>query len=379
MTMIEIVQDGVSRRTSGSYFRGENPSFYPTDSSLQRDDAVAEYLVKGMMPERPFIDTSASIVAFGSCFASHVADYLHEAGYNVTSKKRSEAYVTQMADGMVHTHAIRQQFEWAWLDRVPRQALWHGYKAEDFGYDETARLETKRLFDEADIFIITFGLSEIWYDDVTKEVFWRAPPREVFDRERHKFRVSEFEESLDNIRAIYALIRRFRPSATIIFTLSPVALTATFRPLACEAANSVSKAILRAAIDQHYRETKPEDEKLFYFPSYEIVTSNFLNPFRSDRRHVCMQVVDLNMKIFENYFCLNDFPQDFVGEAFRAALRDDQLVAGSGRTWDEIDQDRISDIKERRRALRIELRAADAEQRRAERIRERQAARRKSP
>ncbi|WP_245259376.1 GSCFA domain-containing protein [Methylobacterium sp. 77] len=365
----------MTRKTSDSYFRGENPKFYPTDTSLQRDDVVPEYLVKGLMPVRPFIDKGASIVAFGSCFAAYVADYLHDAGYNVTSKQRSKAYVTQMADGIVHTHAIRQQFEWAWLNRVPEQPIWHGYKAEDFGYDDEARIATKQLFDGADVFIITFGLSEIWYDEVTGEVFWRAPPREVFDRERHKFRVSEFGERLDNIRAIYALIRHFRPSAAIVFTLSPVALTATFRPIACEVASSVSKAILRAAIDQHYREIKPNDDKLFYFPSYEIVTNDFLNPFRSDRRHVRLQVIDLNMKIFENYFCYNEFSSDFVVNTFRSALADDKRVASGNAAWDEIEQGTLNEIKDRRRALRAELRAAEAEQRRSERIREREAKR----
>ena len=91
---------------------------------------------------------------------------------------------------MVNTYAIRQQFEWAWEGKVPEVSLWHGYDGQEFGYDEAIRLETKRIFDAAEVFIVTLGLSEVWYDEPTGHVFWRAVPKENFDPSRHKFRVA---------------------------------------------------------------------------------------------------------------------------------------------------------------------------------------------
>ena len=62
------------------------------------------------------------------------------------------------------------------------------------------------------------------------------------------------------------LIRANRPGAKIIVTLSPLPLMATFRPVSCLTASSVSKAILRVAIDQLMRDFS-DDPDLFYFPS----------------------------------------------------------------------------------------------------------------
>jgi hypothetical protein len=108
------------KRMSASYYRGDKPQFYPEDKTLARDSVVDRFLVKGWMPESAFISTAAPIVAFGSCFAANISNYLHERGYNVITKKEGKAYITKMGDGMVHTHAIRQQFEWRGRVRFQR-------------------------------------------------------------------------------------------------------------------------------------------------------------------------------------------------------------------------------------------------------------------
>ncbi len=207
-----------------------------------------------------------------------------------------------MGEGMVNSLVIRQQFEWAWENKVFEQALWHGYKAEEFGYDEAVRLETKRLFDETEVFVLTFGLSEVWYDEPTGNVFWRTIPKDAYDPDRHKFRVATVEENRENIRAIYDLIRRHRPDAKIIVTLSPVPLIATFRDVSCITANSVSKASLRVAIDEVVRAVR-DDGHMFYWPSYELITDVFRNPFKADRRHMPGEILDHVMRLFEVAWC----------------------------------------------------------------------------
>jgi hypothetical protein len=173
----------------------------------------------------------------------------------------------------VNVHAILGQFEWAWENRTPTVELWHGWKAEKFGYDPDVQIATRQLFDKADVFILTFGLSEIWYDEPTGEVFWRAVPAGKFDPNRHKFRIASYEETLAGLRRIHTLIRKHRANVKIIVTLSPIGLAATFRDESCIAANAVSKATLRAAIDALYREVRPIDPDFFYFPSYEVVSA----------------------------------------------------------------------------------------------------------
>ena len=120
---------------------------------------------------------------------------------------------------------------------------------------------------------------------------------------RHGFRVLGALENLDNLRCIYELIRKHRPDATVIMTLSPVPLAATFRPVSCMTANAVSKASLRVAIDELMREAGPaSDDKLFYFPSYEMVTSFLPNAMKDDLRHPTEKAVQFIMQTFKRRF-----------------------------------------------------------------------------
>lgn len=363
MSTFVYEQDGQKKTTSQSFYRGENTNFYPTPASLKVADAIDKYIIAGWKPAAPFLAKETPVVAFGSCFATNISTYLHDRGYNVLTKKDNKAYVTKMGDGMVNTFAILQQFEWAWLNKVPEGDLWHGYKAEEFGYGEEVRLVTKQLFDEAEMFIITLGLSEIWYDEPTEEVFWRAVPKDKFDASRHKFRVSTFEETLRNINAIYEIIRRFRPEAKIMFSVSPIPLTATFRSVSAIAANSVSKAIIRAAFDQFYRDRSPKDSSLYYFPSYEAVSHVYRNQWGMDGRHVAQSVLHFNMAMFEHYFCTPGIPTEQLQQIYQQSLVIDERIGreghlNQGKSYEEI-RERTKQVK---RQQRIDARIAERAQ-----------------
>ncbi|MCW0182928.1 MAG: GSCFA domain-containing protein, partial [Zavarzinia sp.] len=279
------------------------PGTWPGELELLADRNLDAFAFNGLMPKQPFINADRTVIAFGSCFANNISRYLNSIGYNVATRRDAIAYVSRMGDGIVNTYAIRQQFEWAWENRKPQVELWHDYKATEFGYDEGVRLRTKELFDMGDLFIITLGLSEVWYDEVTGEVFWRAVPADKYDPSRHKFRMIDQAESLANITAIYSLIRKHRPGARIVFTVSPIPLMATFRGKACIVASAVSKAILRSAMDEFLATAGAEDKDLFYFPAYEVITGSLHEPFTMDLRHPMLHTILFNMKVFERHFC----------------------------------------------------------------------------
>lgn len=360
MALFQYVQDGEVKKASGSFFRGENTNFHPSNNSLSQANFVADYVMKGWEPSVKFVTRDTPIVAFGSCFAANISRYLHERGYNVLTMKDSRAYITKMGDGIVHTAAILQQFEWAWLNRTPQGDLWHGYKAREFGYDEAVRLDTKALLDTAELFVITLGLSEIWYDEVSGEVFWRAVPADKYDPSRHKFRVATHAETLANLTSIHALIRRFRPDAQIVFSLSPIPLTATFRSVSCLTADAVSKAIIRGALDEFLRANK-SDNLLHYMPSYEAVTRLFNNQWDVDRRHVQPHVLDFNMQMFEAFYCTPGLTQEQLAETFRLAVETDVQLGMNGQendglTYAEIRRLRVEERREARRQERIHAR-----------------------
>ena len=292
-------KEGVFR----TWFRGEHTNFNPDFEKMAEQDAALKWVTEGWHPKERMVTPATQITAFGSCFAANISNWLAARNYRIlTRDEGSNAYVVKCGEGMVNSYVIRQQFEWAFEGKKFEEALWHGYEAESYGYDEEIRKQTLDIFSNTDLFILTFGLSEVWYDEVTGGVFWRSIPQDAYDPERHKFRVTTVEENKENIRAIYDLIRKHRPDAKIICTLSPVPLIATFRPVSCISANSVSKAVLRVAIDELMRELGDEGY-LHYWPSYEIVTDVFHSPFKQDRRHLPRAVLDFIMMLFEQVWC----------------------------------------------------------------------------
>lgn len=302
-----LIEMGNDRQTEGPiWYRGEQVNYLPTRTNLFEKDAIKNYILSGWLPAKPFIAKDTAITAFGSCFASHVTDYLVKRGYNVLGKALESdqtSYVISCGEGMMNSYAVMQQFQWAYGEKEFDESLWFGKGGAEASYDADIRVRTRQIFDQTDVFIITLGLSEVWYNKQSGDVFWRAIPRSKFDSARHGFKVSTVEENRQNLTTIRDFIRRFRPDATIIFTLSPVPLLATFRPVSCVTANSVSKAILRVAIDEFFR-ANTHDTRLHYFPSYEIVTNYFRDPFRGDNRHVRLDVVERIMNEFAQHYLI---------------------------------------------------------------------------
>lgn len=312
----KATDSGVKKKIGRSFYRGENVNFNPYLKDFENKKFLDSYVFKGWIPNSKMITKDTKVTAFGSCFASNIANHLSTAGYKLSKDETPDIYISSMGEGLVNTFSLLQQFEWALENKTPTQELWHGYNAEDYGYSDEIKEKTKRVFLDTEFFIITLGLSEIWYDEVTGEVFWRAVPQEKVDPGRHKFRVCSLVETKENIQKIYNIIQKHNPNAKLLFTLSPVPLAATFRPVSCLSANSVSKSILRAALDEFYRDNwKDINKKIFYFPSYEIVTELFFQKFKEDNRHPKDEIIEMIMKLFEYYYC--DTSIDNVEELYK--------------------------------------------------------------
>lgn len=284
------------------WYRGDHINFWPSKTNLSESNAVYDYLLKGFVPEAPFIKKTDHITAFGSCFAHYIRIRLNELGYPTYLPTQKQLPIVHMPEGLNTTFALVQQFEWAWENKYVPEGLWLDAEKNYFTPTEDTRLETRQIFDSTNVFILTIGLSEIWFDKNTSEVFWRGVPLDKFDSSKHGFRVSTVDENVANLRKICFLIRKYRPDATIILTLSPVPLFATFRDIPCTAASSVSKAILRTAIDVVYQEYKA-DGNFFYWPAYEIV-KEFNNSYDLDNRHVSEDTRTIILENFEKYFLL---------------------------------------------------------------------------
>jgi hypothetical protein len=303
--MVDAEPEGEqAKRMGSSFFRGGDCNFNPYGHDHTLEDFAQRFLLKGWLPEAPLIKPVTRVTAFGSCFATHISEHLVKLGFDVAKQREKAIYVSSMGEGLVNVHSIVQQFRWALEGWAPPANLWHGYNAEECGLSEDIRQKTREVFLDTEVFILTFGLSEIWYDEVTGGVFWRAVPMKQYDAARHKFRVCTFEETKACIAEVLSLISRHVPDAKVVMTVSPIPLIATFRPVSCMTANSVSKALIRGAIDETLRELGPgQRESVYYFPAFEIVNECFPNRFVDDGRHLHPMIVPAVMNLFEATFC----------------------------------------------------------------------------
>jgi len=289
-----------------SWFRGEVVNRRGTIEDLKKKDSEKVYVLHGWTPEAPFIRKQSHIVAIGSCFAWEVSKYLYNNGYRTVLPE--DGIEIQRA-GSNHTFALRQLFEWAWLGKEPINETWYNEYAEKVNRSDEGRLEVAKYFSDADVFVLTLGLSEIWYDKETSEVFWRAIPAKEYDKDKHAFRISTVEENKENLNTVLNLIKKYAHNAKVIITLSPVPLRATFRPISQMSANTVSKAILRVAIDEVLREHDVHtNDKLYYWPSYEIVKEYLPatkgHPYEGDNIHVTKKTIAYIMNQFAKYYLI---------------------------------------------------------------------------
>ncbi|HEY1961408.1 MAG TPA: GSCFA domain-containing protein [Rhizomicrobium sp.] len=358
-------------RKRPKFHRGDVVNYNPKIDDYRSPTFLQDYLLRGWLPEAPFVTRETKVTAFGSCFAANITRHLAAIGYDLSSSRDPDIYISRIGDGMVNTPAIQGQFEWALENKKPPENLWHGFDAEKFGLDESIRLRTREIFLTTDLFIITLGLSEIWYDEETGSTFWRAVPEEFFDPARHKFRVLSMEETKAGIAEMYRLIRTHVPKAKVLFTVSPIPLSATFRSVSCLTANAVSKAVIRAALDEFLRSKPDLNRKLFYFPSMELVQFGFINPWNDDVRHPKSYVLDTVMKTFEAAYCVGEATLDQANalyQMFRAQNVEEiaQLLRA-----DESHAEKISAARDAERAGRKARREAKQRERKIPHIRKR--------
>jgi hypothetical protein len=106
----------------------------------------------------------------------------------------------------------------------------------------------RKIIEEVDVFVFTFGLTEAWCSSDRETVFPVAPGplAGTYDPEKyvfHNFRFSEVRKDFEDVRD---MIREIRPNVQFLVTVSPVPLTATATSQHVEVATSRSKATLRA-------------------------------------------------------------------------------------------------------------------------------------
>ena len=273
--------------------------------------------------KKPLFTKDDKIFAVGSCFAERIRNALNSQGFSVGPpmqdiKMDLERFKIDRLPDRAHmdyfnSFTIRQEFErhigeWAQSDddywTINKDPYWGGetiyqdpYRRMVIGRTPEDLREAVSLCNEAvdrgiqqaDVFVITFGMAEVFINSSSGKVACQKPGYSGGAGEfETEFHMSSFSENYENLKRIAEIIGKVRPNARIVFTLSPISLARTFSDNDILVANAEGKGILRAALGQIARDF----EQVTYFPSYEIVMHNAPESWRDDDgRHVADWVV----------------------------------------------------------------------------------------
>ncbi len=319
---------------------------------------VAPTDVDLMVTSPRIIHPASKVASAGSCFAQHIARALQHAGqrYFVTeqgadlpaNEARRRHYRTFSARyGNLYTpRQLVQLFDRAFGQWTPQEPWWDGphggvvdpfrptIEPDDFASVESATqdrakhlLAVRALFEQVDVFIFTLGLTEAWRSRLDGAVFPLVPGAHggAFDAHRYEFVNFSYAEIVADLKGFQERLLRVNPAARVIYTVSPVALVATFESEHVAVASQASKAILRAAV----RSVVRSETNCYYFPSYEMITGPWTRGayFAADARNVNEAGVDHVMAAFRaHYMSAPQTPSRDLLESMAEVLCDEEML-----------------------------------------------------
>ena len=281
--------------------------------------------------EAPFqVDRDTRLATAGSCFAQHISRTLASHGYNyLVSEAAPDDLAADDAQarnygvfsaryGNIYTaRQLLQLFDRAFGDFTPVDDVWEradGRFVDPFrpqiepeGFETPAAMRkarklhfaaVRRLFKQLDVLVFTLGLTESWRSKEDGAVFPLAPgvAGGRMDAERYEFVNFTAQDVAADLAGFVARLRRVNRRAKIILTVSPVPLIATYENRHVLVSTTYSKSVLRVAAE----ETARAFDKIWYFPSYEIITGAFNRGayFEKDLRSVTPAGVAHVMRLF---------------------------------------------------------------------------------
>ncbi|WP_341582302.1 GSCFA domain-containing protein [Marinobacter metalliresistant] len=276
------------------------------------------------------ITPSQKIATAGSCFAQHIAKRLNKEGFNYyvaeqppvdMSPQEQSALGYGVFSGrygnLYTTRQLLQLFDRAFGEYSPSIEPWQradGRYVDPFrpqicpeGYATPVEvveaqsphlIAVKRMFQELDVFVFTLGLTECWEHITDGAILPLAPgvAGGTLDWEHYRFRNFSKDEVKSDLDRFLSKLKIVNPNARVLLTVSPVPLMATYEDRHVLVSTTVSKSVLRVVAD----EVTAENDQVFYFPSYEIITGNFNRGayYQDDLREVRSEGVDHVMRLF---------------------------------------------------------------------------------
>jgi hypothetical protein len=280
------------------------------------------------------IGPSHKVATGGSCFAQHIAHELQSAGftyyvaetpastmtkdeakkhnYGVFSARYGNLYTTRQLDQLLQRalgdrlleHIVWRRSDGAFVDPFRPEIEPEGFPtAEQMLQSRRDHLAAVRdMTRQMDVFVFTLGLTEAWRRKDDGYVLPLAPGVVAgeMDPDRYEFVNFDANEVEADLASAVQRIRSVNPGCSLIFTVSPVPLVATYEDRHVLVSTTYSKSALRVAAERVAKVTP----KAAYFPSYEIVTGGFARGryFADDLRSVTPAGVAHVMRLFLRHY-----------------------------------------------------------------------------
>lgn len=248
------------------------------------------------------------LFAIGSCFAENVVVVLKRRGVDARLSHAGLFYtpgtIARHLAALVDNESSCTVLEAESIAYAPQLASKVRGSAQDLidQFKEAVAADRTAVRD-ADTVVMTLGLNEqIVLEHAGERYLCRQlPPPPFLKRLEGSVTVHPLtvEETKSALRQSVDLVRRLNANASILFTVSPVPLHATFQKLDIRVANSRSKYTLYAALHEFLQE-RPD---LHYFPSFEHAQQLQSRPgfWETDERHVTSAGVGRLMQFLAEY------------------------------------------------------------------------------
>lgn len=320
---------------------------------LPKDEWAA---VQPALPAKFKVGPQDRIATAGSCFAQNLVRRLSERGAQVlVAEPAHEILLPSYAErngfgvfsaryGNIYTfRQLREMIEQAFGLRP----VIHDY-ADDEGkiFDllrpsvqsagffcvEEARADreyhltrVREMFETLDVFIFTVGLTETWVNRSQGHCYPACPGtvRGRYDEQLYAPVNLTHAQCVADLEWFLAILRDANPAARLILTVSPVALVATHQDQHVLTATTYSKSTLRSVCG----EAAAADDKIAYFPSYEIIASAASRGIylESDLREVTPVGVDHVMRCFFAAFAAGETAAAPAAPAAAASAAEEAL------------------------------------------------------
>lgn len=222
----------------------------------------------------------------GSCFAQYIGKELTSRNYNYIRSQLSDDRVESFGLGNIYTIAQMKQWleyslktrDWAEESLFRKDNQWYDYLLPHrpaatrrnvlVKHRKAIRDEILAHLADTNVLIFTIGLTESWRNSAD-DIYPTCPGTVIgnFDESKHFFHNCTYEDICSDLKTVENLLTEINPTIRVVYTVSPVPLTATASDDHVLMATTYSKSIIRAALGHHCKHS----ERASYFPSYELI------------------------------------------------------------------------------------------------------------